>query len=263
MKPVIAEMETERTNPWVGYAKRYAPIAAVALLLVAGWAAGWFEQFSLSSLVRNREALAGFVEDNYLLAAAGFFLLYAALVAVSFPGASLLTIAGGLMFGGVAGGAISVLAATVGACVIFLIARTSFGDFLKDRAGPFVSRMVKGFEEDAFLYLLTIRFTPVFPFWVVNIVPALLNMRLVPYAAATFLGIIPGGLAYAYIGAGLGSVVAAQEEANPGCAAQGTCSIDPSSLVTTEIIIAMVGLAIISILPVIWRKAKAKQPKSS
>ncbi|MCB1451275.1 MAG: VTT domain-containing protein, partial [Nitratireductor sp.] len=133
-----------------------------------------------------------------------------------------------------------------------------FGDFLSARAGPFVTRMLDGFNKDAFNYLLSLRLTPVFPFWVVNIVPALLNMRFGPYLAATFLGIIPGTLAYSYIGSGLDSIIVAQELANPGCAAAGTCSIDPSSLVTRQIILAMVGLAVISILPVLYKKFRAK-----
>lgn len=238
--------------------KRYLPVALIAGLFVLAWALGWFDRLSLSGIIQNREALEAHVAENLVQSLIIYFAIYVLLVAISFPGASLLTIAAGLMFGGITGAIITVFAATAGACLIFLAARTSFGDFMKDRAGPFVSRMVEGFREDAFFYLLTIRFAPVFPFWVVNIVPALLNMKLLPYAAATFLGIIPGTFAYAYIGAGLGSVIAAQEEANPGCAAAGNCQIDPSSLLTTEIIVAMAALGIISILPVVWRKIRAK-----
>jgi len=152
-----------------------------------------------------------------------------------------------------------VFAATLGATIIFEIARTSFGEVMQQRTGKFVEKMRNGFQEDSFLYLLTLRLTPVFPFWVINIVPALLNMRLMPYVAATFLGIIPGTFAYAYIGAGLDSVIMAQEIANPGCAANGTCKIDPGALITVDVIIAMAALGFISLLPVVIRKIRKKR----
>ena len=238
--------------------RRIIPIAALAGVLALAWAGGLFDYFSLSSLLIHRAELSNYVADHLFASLLAYVGTYAALVAISFPGASLLTIASGFLFGGFAGGVASVIGATIGAALIFLIARSSFGDFLSARAGPFVTRMLDGFNKDAFNYLLSLRLTPVFPFWVVNIVPALLNMRFGPYLAATFLGIIPGTLAYSYIGSGLDSIIVAQELANPGCAAAGTCSIDPSSLVTQQIILAMVGLAVISILPVLYKKFRAK-----
>lgn len=235
-------------------AKRFLPALLVIMFLVISWFAGWFEYFSLSNLIMNREDLANFASDNMFVAMASYLLLYAALVAISFPGASLLTIGAGFVFGGFAAGILTVFGATAGAVIIFLIARSSFGDFLVRKAGPFVSKMVDGFNRDAFNYLLMIRLTPLFPFWVVNIVPALVNVRLLPYTIATFLGIIPGTFAYSFVGAGLGSVIEAQEAANPGCANAGTCEIDPSSLITPQILWAMLGLAAISVLPVLIRK---------
>jgi len=231
--------------------RRWAPLAVLLAILVVGWFNGWHEFFSLSKMIQHRDTLAGMVADNIFLASFAFIGIYAVLVGISFPGASYLTISSGLLFGGLTVGA------TIGAVIIFLIARSSFGDFLEAKAGPFVTRMVGGFQKDAFQYLLTLRLTPVFPFWVVNIVPALLNMKLLPYAVATFFGIIPGGLAFAYIGAGLNSIIEAQQLANPGCAEAGTCSIDPGALVTTEILIAMGALAAISILPLLVRKLRA------
>jgi uncharacterized membrane protein YdjX (TVP38/TMEM64 family) len=161
------------------------------------------------------------------------------------------------MFGGVVGGLATVLAATAGAVVIFLIAKSSIGDFLETRASGFVARLAEGFRRDSFNYLLSLRLTPLFPFWVVNIVPAMLNMRLGPYALATFIGIIPGTFAYAFVGAGLGSVISAQEAANPGCSAMGTCSIDPRSLVTPQLLIAMAALGVVALIPVVVRRLRA------
>jgi len=238
--------------------RKWAPLGFVIGILGFAWVFGLFDFFSLSSMIMHREAVGAFVAANFLLGIVGYIVAYAALVAISFPGASLLTIAAGFLFGGIVGGLATVIAATTGAVIIFQIARSSFGEAMEKRTGKFVEKMRKGFQEDSFLYLLTLRLTPIFPFWVINIVPALLNMKVGPYALATFIGIIPGTLAYAYIGSGLDSVIMAQEAANPGCAAQGTCQIDPSSLITTDVLIAMAGLGLISLLPVIVKKFRKK-----
>lgn len=238
---------------------RYLPAVTVLALFVAAWLFGWFDYVSLSRLIMHRQSLAGQVADHRAVALIVYFLVYVCLVAVSFPGATLLTVSAGLLFGGVAAGIVTVFAATLGATIIFLVARSSFGDILQKRAGPFVSRMIEGFNRDAFNYLLFLRLAPVFPFWVVNIVPGLVAMPVRSFVAATFLGIIPGTFAYAFIGAGLDSVIAAQERADPGCAAAGTCRIDPSALVTGKLLFAMAALAVVSVLPVIVRKWRASR----
>jgi len=238
-----------------GSIARFLPLAVVGGLLATGYAMGLHEFLSLSSVIQQREALAGFISERYLVSVLSFIGLYALLVAVSFPGASFLTIASGLLFG-LAGGLYALVGATLGAIAIFSIARTSLGTALQSKAGPFVNRMVEGFKKDAFQYLLFVRLTPVFPFWAVNIVPALLNMPLKSYVLATALGILPGTFVFAYVGTGLDSIIAEQQVANPGCAAAGDCAIEPGSLVTPEILIAMAGLAAISILPILIRKLR-------
>lgn len=239
--------------------KKWGPVTLVLLALSAAWGLGWFDYFTLSSLIMHRMTMMDFVASNLIVGLLAYMLIYAGLVAISFPGASLLTIISGFLFGGLLAGIATVFGATLGAVIIFLIARSSFGEVLAKKTGPFVKKMVDGFQENAFQYLLMVRLTPVFPFWVVNIVPALLNMRVGPYAVATFIGIIPGTFAYAFIGSGLDSIIAAQETANPGCAEAGTCQIDVSALLTREIIIAMFGLAVISILPVVIKRFRRKK----
>jgi uncharacterized membrane protein YdjX (TVP38/TMEM64 family) len=235
-------------------ARKYGPLAIIVALLAFAWQFGWFEQLSLSNMIMQREWLAGWVGNHYLAAILLYCVLYAVLVAISFPGASVVTILAGFLFGGAVAGLATVFSATVGATAIFLVARSSFGDFLEKRASGFVGRMAAGFRADAFSYLLSLRLTPLFPFWVINIVPALLNMRVWPYAVSTFIGIIPGTFAYAYIGAGLESVIAAQEAANPGCMAAGTCSLDVKSLVTPQMVAAMAGLGVVSLAPVVLKR---------
>jgi len=236
--------------------RRFLPAVVVVALLATAWYFGWLDRLSLSSLIADRARLASQVEQNFVLAVLAYLALYTGLVAISFPGASLLTITAGFLFGGLVAGAATVFSATAGAGIIFLVARSSAGDLLARKAGPFAARMSDGFNRNAFNYLLTLRLMPVFPFWVINIVPALFGMRLRPYLLATFLGIIPGTFAYAYVGAGLDSVIAAQEAANPGCSAAMTCKIDASALLTPQIVTAMFALAAISVLPIVYRRLR-------
>jgi uncharacterized membrane protein YdjX (TVP38/TMEM64 family) len=240
-------------------AKRLALPAVLFGLLALAWGGGLLDYFSLSSIIAHRQLLTAHIEAHFALALAVYIATYVALVTISFPGASLLTLASGFLFGGLTGATASLFAATGGAVLIFLIARSSFGGVLERRAGGFAARMAEGFRRDAFNYLLSLRLAPIFPFWVINIVPALLNMRLAPYALATFLGIIPATFAFAFIGAGLGSVIEAQERAQPGCAAAGTCSIDPQSLVTPQLLLALAGLAVLSLIPVVVKRGMARR----
>jgi len=238
--------------------KQWLPLVLVGAVLILGYFSGLKDYISLSNLIEQRENINNFVTDNFVSALLIYILVYTLLVAISFPGASALSITSGLIFGWFTAGLATVSAATLGAIIIFLIARSSLGNVLKERAGAFMTKMMEGFQKDAFQYLLTLRLIPAFPFWAVNIVPALLNMKLLPYAIATFIGIIPGTFAFAYLGAGLDSVIAEQEAANPGCADAGTCSIEIGALVTTELLLALAFLAVLSFLPFIIKKLRGR-----
>lgn len=238
--------------------RRFAPLLLIVVLMVTVYLSGGHEMLSLSTLIRQREALTGLVGEHLLLASLAYVIVYVVAVALSFPGASLLTVMGGFLFGWLVGGGLTALAATLGAALIFLAARTSLGSALRGQAGPFIARMAEGFRQDAFNYLLFLRLAPIFPFWLVNIAPALFDMRLRPYLAATFIGILPGTFAYAFIGTGLDSVIAAQEAADPGCAAAGTCRIDLSALVTGELVAAFIALALAALLPVLLKRLRAR-----
>lgn len=239
-----------------GKLKKWLPVVVLAALMVLGFALGLHKQLTLSNLIMQRQDLAGYVDQNLVIAILVYMSVYTVAVALSFPGASLLTIAGGFLFGWILGGFATVLGATIGACAVFLVARTSFGEVLTHRAGPFLARLAEGFRKDAFHYLLFLRLTPVFPFWLVNIAPAIFRMPLSSYTLATFFGIVPGTFAFTFIGSGLDSVIAAQEAANPGCAASGTCQIDVAALVTPQLLVAFFALGIASLIPVILKKIR-------
>ncbi|WP_289035309.1 VTT domain-containing protein [uncultured Roseibium sp.] len=236
--------------------RRWLPVLCILAAMATAWFMGWHEHLTLSELIRNRQDLASYVSENLVTAVLAYILLYAVAVALSFPGASLLTIAGGFLFGWLISGTATVVAATLGATVIYLAARSSLGSVFTRRAGPFVERLASGFRENAFSYLLFLRLTPVFPFWLVNIAPAIFHVPLATYVGATLIGIVPGTYAFAFIGAGLDSVIAAQEAANPGCAAAGTCHVELGALVTPELLAAFFALGIASLVPVALKKIR-------
>jgi len=237
-------------------AKRWAPLIVLVALMALGFAMGWHKYLSISEFIRQRAQLQDFVSGNLAAALAAYMLIYVAVTALSLPGAVIMTLAGGFLFGAATGAAVTVVAATIGATLIFCAARTALAGTLRRKAGPMLDKLSAGFRENALSYLLFLRLVPAFPFWLVNIAPALFDVRLGTYVIGTFFGIIPGTIAFAFVGAGLDSVIEAQEAANPGCGKAGTCAIDPMALVTPELLIGFAALGVVAILPVIIKKFK-------
>jgi uncharacterized membrane protein YdjX (TVP38/TMEM64 family) len=228
--------------------KRFLPLAVLLLAVVAALGLGLDDYLSFEQLERNRAQLLDFVERHPLLAPLAFMLLYAAVIALSIPGGAILTMAGGFLFGVVAGTCYVVVAATLGATVVFLVAKTALGDSLRQKAGPAMRRMEAGFRDNALSYLLFLRLIPVFPFWLVNLVPAFLGVPLGTYVVATLIGIIPGSLVYASVGNGLGAVFEAGGRPDLGI------------IFEPRIILPIVGLAVLAILPVAYKKIRPGQP---
>ena len=156
-----------------GSAWRFAPVALVAVGLIAGYAFGLQDYLTLDFLAEQRDMLKIRVAEHYSLSLILFLAVYILAVALSFPAASVLTIFGGFLFGWLVGGAAVAVGATIGASLLFLATRSALGGFLKARVGGFVKRLADGFRENAFSYLLVIRLAPVFPFFIVNIAAAL------------------------------------------------------------------------------------------
>lgn len=239
--------QTNRAKPaW----RKYLPLGVVIAGLAAGYAAGLQDYLSLAALAEQRDGLKVFVADHQIGSALGFVVVYALAVAFSFPAASILTIFSGFLFGWLLGGALTAIAATTGASVIFLVAKTAFGDVLRKRAGPFAAKLADGFARDAFGYLFVLRLAPVFPFFIMNIAPAFFDVKLRTYVVATFFGILPGTFAYAWLGQGLDSVIVS--------AAAAGREVSITDLVTPEITFAFLGLAIVAAIPTIARKFRGR-----
>jgi uncharacterized membrane protein YdjX (TVP38/TMEM64 family) len=244
--------------------RRFLPLLVLVSVMALVFAMGWHRHLTLDGIAANRDALQGMIAGNYAVAVLGYIGLYAAAVALSLPGASALTLSGGLLFGWFFGGLWAIVGATIGATAIFLIARTALGESLRAKAGPWVAKLQAGFNEDAASYMLFLRLVPAFPFFVVNLVPALLGVPLATYVATTFVGIIPGTFAFASIGAGLDSVIGHAKAEYTACiAAKGSAAcklaINPGSLVTRELLFAFAALGVVALIPVLMKKWRQRR----
>jgi uncharacterized membrane protein YdjX (TVP38/TMEM64 family) len=226
--------------------RRLWPVALLLVGLVAAKAAGLDSYLSFEQLQQNREMLLDLVARWGLLAVLAYCLVYIAVVAFSLPGGAVMTLAGGFLFGQVGATAAVVVSATIGATLVFLAAKTSLGDQLAAKAGPWLGKMRTGFNENALSYMLFLRLIPAFPFFVVNLVPAFLGVRPATYILGTAIGIVPGTFVYASFGAGIGAIFDRGE------------SFSVASVLTPEIVTALVGLAVIALLPVLYKKWKGK-----
>ncbi len=187
--------------------KRIAPLLILALVLGLFFAFDLGRFLSFETLAEYRASLLSWVNGHAILAPVAYLLLYIAVVAFSLPGGLVMTVSGGFLFGFVAGGIYAVTGATLGATALFLIAKTSVGDYLLAKAGGTIQKMQQGFAENALSYLFVLRLIPIFPFFLVNLAPAFLGVSLRIYLIATFFGIMPATFIFALAGSGLGSVL--------------------------------------------------------
>lgn len=216
-------------------------LAAVAAFLAVRQT-GLASYLSLDTLKTHRETLTGWVGENWALAALAYVGVYIVAVAFSMPGAVFLTLSGGFLFGAVVGTLLTVVGATIGALIIFLFAKTLFGENALDRFGAPAAKLAEGIRKNAASYLMVLRLVPLFPFFLVNLVPAFVGVPLVTYVLTTFFGIIPGTAVFSLAGAGLGSVLD-----------QGG-AITPGSILTPQIVGGLVGLAALSLAAIPLKK---------
>jgi uncharacterized membrane protein YdjX (TVP38/TMEM64 family) len=223
----------------------------LALLLGGGatfLALGGHRYLTFAALAANADRANALVLHSPAIAAVAFMACYAGLVALSVPGAAMLTISSGFLFGSCLGTTYAVTAATIGATIVFVAARCGLAG-VAARAGPRLRRIEAGFRENALSYLLVLRLVPLFPFWLVNLVSGATGMRLSVYLVGTFFGMIPAAFIYASLGSGLGSLVS---ERRPP---------DLHLLSRPGILLPLLGLAALALVPVIYRRWSEPHPK--
>ncbi len=227
--------------------RRLLPVAILLAGLAIFLLLGLDRYFSFEMLARHKATVTAWVAAHRLLAALAFLLAYAIMVAFSLPVAMVATPVGGFLFGTWAGAGLSAIGATLGAIAVFLAARYAFRDLFLARAGKKLARLEQGFRHDDFSYLLFLRLVPVFPFWLVNIVPALLGMQLRRYVLATMLGIIPASIIYSGLGAGLGAMLKRGEHPDLGI------------IFEWHILLPLLGLAVLALLPVVVTRLRRQR----
>jgi uncharacterized membrane protein YdjX (TVP38/TMEM64 family) len=229
------------------------PIAAIVVVLGAAWAMGLHRYISFTELARHRGELVAWVDGHGWTAPVVFMLGYAVTVALSLPVIGILTVVGGFFFGVVPGALWSVIGATLGAAALHAATYTALGGWFARRAdsshmvGQAIERMRAGFQRDAFSYIIFLRLVPVFPGFVVNLVPALMGVPLGTYVAASIIGFIPMFLVLASIGSGIGGILA-----------RGAVP-DLAIVFEPQILLPMLGMGILSLAPVAYRRLTARK----
>jgi uncharacterized membrane protein YdjX (TVP38/TMEM64 family) len=220
------------------------PIIVIAVIAVAGFV--FLRKYmSFDLLAENRADLIEFRDTHYLVSVLGFIATYALIVSFSLPGATLMTLTGGFLFGLFPGVAFNIIAATLGAIAIFSAARMGFGESLSRRiegGGGAAARLQAALRENEWSMLFIMRLVPVVPFVLANLIPAFTGTKLARFAISTFIGIIPGALVYTSVGSGLGAVFA-----------RGAAP-DLSILWQPHIIGPILGLAALSALPIFLKR---------
>ena len=221
----------------------------VAALLVGGvvafFALGGPQYLDLATIKEHRDALLAFTEAHFAAALAIAFAVYAGAVAFSLPGGLVLSLTMGFVFGRWVGTALVVVAATVGATLVFLAARYLFADAARRRLGTFGEKINAGFTKNAFSYMLFLRLVPVFPFFVVNLAPAFTTIPLRTYVLATAVGIVPGSFVFVNLG-------------------QTLAHIDSlKGLVSADVLAGLALLAAFALVPVAVQKYRAKRASAA
>lgn len=220
---------------------RFLPLVVLAGTIVAAYKFGLHEYLTLDSIKAQKEEFQSLIDGNPLLAPIAFVGLYAAAVALSLPIATLLTLLGGFLFGAIQGTIMVVTAATIGATIIFLVAKTSLGATLREKAGPLYGKVEGNMKDNAMGYLFFMRLVPIFPFVLVNILPALFNVPLRIFIITTFFGILPGSAVYVYFGQQLGEINALSDLARP------------------ELLLAFALLGVFAVIPTLYTQYKNKK----
>lgn len=244
--------------------RRWLPLALLLALAGVGYGLGLHRALTLEALAANRDALHGWVAGHLPAALAAYVVLYVVVVALSIPVATVMSIAGGFLFGWALSLPATLFAAVAGAVIVFEIVKTSFGAALAERAGPMMLRLASGFSENAFSLLLFLRLTPVFPFWAVNAVAGLCRVPRRSFIVATALGIIPASIAFALVGSGLDAVIDRQMAAYRLCAAEkgaAACKLElkVSTLLSPELGLGLTALGLVALIPAgvrLWKNRR-------
>jgi len=228
--------------------RHWAKIALLPLILAASVASYLIAQRSsildYQTLAAEHDWLLERVAENPIGIALGFVGAYAFFVVLSLPGAVFRTMASGFLFGPTLGTIYVVIGATIGATILFVIARASFRKLFSNKPKGRIGKLVDSISQNALNYLLFLRLVPLFPFWIVNLAAAYVGIPVRIFALATFFGIIPGTLVFSSMGSGLGDLLDQGQMPEIGI------------IFAPNIFLPLVGLAILALAPIFVQRMR-------
>ena len=228
--------------------RNFLPLIILIIGLVLFIILGGARYISFNALSQYYQSLQEFVYKHYYLSSLLFTTVYIVAVSLSFPGAAILTLLGGFLFGVWWGTFWTIIASTIGAVITYFAVNSAFGTFFKRKVTGRLRTIQQGFSENEFYYLLTLRLLPIFPFFIINIASGIVGVRMRNFIIASMLGMAPCAFIYAWVGSSLGTMVVDQGQNN----------MASSIFLQPSIIIPLVLLAILSLLPVLIKKIKGK-----
>ncbi len=217
----------------------------IALLIIIALAIGIFyyldlgRYLTLESLKTNRDYLLNYYSNHMLIFIVSYIAIYTMQTAFSLPGAAILTLAGGAVFGALMGTIWVNIGATIGAVLAFLLARNLLRDWVVKKFGKQMEALDKGLSESGMSYLLFLRLVPLFPFFLVNLACGITGLQLRTYIIGTMVGILPGSFVYANAGASIASINTMRDVASP------------------RVLISFALLGFFALLPTVYKKIKA------
>lgn len=248
-KTTYAAESDDRPEPGRRPFWRHLPLIVIAIVAAVG-AVALRDHLDFETLRQHRATLLEARDSHYVLVALGFVAIYVAIVTFSLPGAAVASVTGGFLFGLVAGAAFNVTAATIGAAAIFSAARWGLGATLSarfDAAEGRVARLRRGLRDNEVSVLLLMRLVPAVPFFVANLLPAMVGVSLRTFLWTTAVGIIPGAVVYTWIGVGLGEVFDRGE------------TPDLSLIREPHVIGPILGLCALAVLPMALRAIRGRK----
>lgn len=196
--------------------KKIAILAAIVAAIVLFKALNLSDYLTLSYLKESREKFHAVYSSHRALVLAGYMLLYILVTSLSLPGAAVMSLAGGAMFGLLTGTVVVSFASSIGATLACFVSRFLLRDWVQGRFGEKLKAVNRGVEREGAFYLFTLRLIPVFPFWMINLVMGLTGLRLFTFYWVSQLGMLPGTVVYVNAGRELGRIESVSGILSPG-----------------------------------------------
>lgn len=212
-------------------------LTGIVIIILGFYVSGSSTLVTLDSLIMYKDVLIDFVNQNFAVASLAYIFVYIIAIAISIPGATIVTITGGALFG-IAGYFYILVGASCGAVINFVLGRYLFGESIQSKFGHRLTGFNKEIEKHGANYLLTLRLIPILPFFFVNLLASASKVKLKTFAWTTLVGIMPGSLVYWYVGTSFSGIDRAK------------------NILTPNMLLALTILGVLSLLPIIIQKSQ-------